>query len=90
MKQEAWTKNKFDEVVAKKGRFKKANVTKLITEYLPTINTLENIVTRNIKMKNTVKNEPWSALYSSATLGNQLPSSAHTDLPTPATTPSTR
>jgi hypothetical protein len=28
-------------------------------------------VSKNIK--NTVKNEPWSALYGSATLGSQLP-----------------
>ena len=121
MKQEAWTKNKFDEVFAKKGRFEKADVPKqnavytptvnthvniiknklpnvfakkgrfknadvttLKAEYTPTVNTLVNIVTRNAK--NTVKNEPWSALYGSATLGSQLPSSAHKDLPTPATT----
>jgi hypothetical protein len=104
VKEEAWTKNKFDEVVAKKGRFEMADVTKqnaeymptvntrviiiknklpdvfarngrfdkadvtmLIADYTPTVKTLENIGTRNIK--NTVKNEPWSALYSSATLG---------------------
>jgi hypothetical protein len=83
--QEAWVKTKFDEVVAKKGRFEKADVTTLIT---PTVNTLENIVTRNIK--NTVKNEPWSTLYGRATLGSQLLSSAHKDLPTPATNPLTR
>ena len=39
-----------------------------------------NIVKRNIK--NTVKNEPWP-WPSSATLGSQLPSSAHKDLPNP-------
>jgi hypothetical protein len=39
VKQEAWTKNKFDEVVAKKGRFKKADVTKQNAEYTPTVNT---------------------------------------------------
>jgi hypothetical protein len=42
-------------------------VTMLIADYTPTVKTLENIGTRNIK--NTVKNEPWSALYGSATLG---------------------
>ena len=78
MKQEAW------DVLAKKGRFKKADVTTLNAEYTPTVNTLVNIVTRNAK--NTVKNEPWSALYGSATMGSQLPLSAHKDLPTPATT----
>ena len=79
MKQETW------EVLAKKGRFKKADVTTLNAEYTPTVNTQVNIVTRNCK--NTVKNEPWSALYGSATLGIQLPSSANKDLPTPATIP---
>ena len=88
MKQEAWVKNKFNEVFAKKGRFEEADVTTLITEYTLTINTLVNIVTGNIK--NTVKNKPWSALYGSATLGSQLPSSAHKYLPTPATIPLTR
>ena len=73
---------------AKKGKFEKTDVTTLTDEHMPTINTLENIVTRNIK--NNVKNEPWSALYGSATLGSKLPSSAHKDLPTPPTTPSTR
>jgi hypothetical protein len=125
VKQEAWTKNKFDKVVAKKGGFEKADVTKqnakytptvntrviiiknklpdffakkgrfekadmttLIAEHTPTVNTLENIVTRNTK--NTVKNEPWSALYGRDTLGSRLLSSAHKDLPTPATIPLTR
>jgi hypothetical protein len=86
--QEAWTKNKFDEVFAKKGRFEKADVTKQNAEYTPTVNTLVNIVTRNDK--NTVQDEPWSALYGRATLGSQVPSSAHKDLPTPATTPLAR
>jgi hypothetical protein len=76
--------NKFSDVCAKKGRFEKADVTTLNAEYKPTVNTLVNIVTSN------VKNEPWSALYGSATLGSKLPSSAHKDLPTPATIPSTR
>jgi hypothetical protein len=39
VKQEAWTKNKFDKVVAKKGRFKKADATKQNAEYTPTVNT---------------------------------------------------
>ena len=73
-------KNKLPDVFAKKGRFEKADMTTLIAEYTPTVNTLVNIVTRNIK--NTVKNEPWSTLYGSATLGSQLPSSAHKDLST--------
>jgi hypothetical protein len=77
-------KNKLPDVFAKKGRFENADVTTLNAEYTPTVNTLVNIVTRNAK--NTVKNEPWSALYGSATMGSQLPSSAHKDLPTPATT----
>ena len=47
-----------------------------------------NIVTGNIK--NIVKNKPWSALYGSAALGCQLPSSAHKNLPTSATTHLTR
>ena len=81
-------KNKLPDMFAKKGRFKKDYVRTLNTEYTPTINTLVNIVTRNVK--NTVKNKPWSALYGSATLCSQLPSSAHKDLPTPATTPLTR
>jgi hypothetical protein len=72
--------NKLPNVFAEKGGFKKADVTTLDTEPVPTINTVVNIVTRNVK--NTVKNEPWSALYGSATLGSQLPSSAHKDLPT--------
>ena len=80
-------KNKLPDVFAKKGRFEKADMT-LIAEYTPTVNTLVNIVTRNTK--NTVKKEPWSALYGSATLGSQLPLSAHKDLPTPATIPLTR
>ena len=50
-------KNKLTDVFAKKGRFEKADVTTLIAEYTPTVNTLGNIVTRNIK--NTVKNESW-------------------------------
>jgi hypothetical protein len=70
-------------VFAKKGRSEKADVTTLNAEYTPTDDTLVIIVKRNAK--NTVKNEPWSALYGSATLGSQLPSSAHKDLPTPAT-----
>ena len=70
---------------AVKGRFEKDDVKKQYTEYTPTVNTQVNIVTRNCK--NTVKNEPWSALYGSATLGIQLPSSANKDLPTPATIP---
>ena len=53
-------KNKLPYVFAKKGRFEKDDVKKLNAEYTPTINTLENIVTRDIK--NTVKNKPWSAL----------------------------
>jgi hypothetical protein len=81
-------KKKPHNVFAKKGKFEKTNVTTLTDEHMPTINTLENIVTRNIK--NNVKNEPWSTLYGSATLGCKLPSSAHKDLPTPATIPSTR
>jgi hypothetical protein len=81
-------KNKPYDVFAKKGKFEKTDVTTLIADHTPTINTLENTVMRNIK--NTIKNEPWSALYSSATLGSQLPSSAHKDLPTPATIPLTR
>jgi hypothetical protein len=81
-------KNKLPDMFAKKGRFEKADVTTLNAEYMPTVNTLGNIVMRNIK--NTVKNKPWSALYGRATLGSQLPSCAHKDLPTPATIPLTR
>ena len=81
-------KNKLPDMFAKKGRFKKADVMTLNTEYAPTVNTQVNVVTRNCK--NTVKNEPWSALYGRATLGSQLPSSAHKYLPTPATIPLTR
>jgi hypothetical protein len=44
VKQEAWIKNKFDEVFAKKGRFEKADVTKQNAEYTPTVNTLVNII----------------------------------------------
>ena len=77
-------KNNIPDVFVKKGRFVEADVTTLNAEYKPTVNTLVNIVTRN------VKNEPWSALYGSATLGCQLPSSAHKYLPTPATIPLTR
>jgi hypothetical protein len=44
VKQEAWTKNKFNEVFAKKGRFEKADVTKQNTEYTPTVNTHVNII----------------------------------------------
>ena len=61
-------KNKLPDVFAKKGRFEKADVTTLNAEHMPTVNTLVNIVTSNIK--NTVKNEPWSALYGRATLGS--------------------
>jgi hypothetical protein len=81
-------KNKLPNKFAQKGRFEKIDVRTLNTEYTPTINTLVNIVTRNIK--NTVKNKPWSALYGSATLCSQLPSSAHKYLPTPGTTPLTK
>jgi hypothetical protein len=81
-------KNKLPNVFAKKGRFKKADVTLLNAEYTLTVNTLVNIVTRNIK--NTIKNEPWSSLYGSTTMGSQLPSSVQTDLPTTATHPLTR
>ena len=79
MKQEAW------DVLAKKGRFKKADVTTLNAEYTSTVNTQVNIVTRNCKTPG--KSDPWSALYGSATLDSQLPSSANKDLPTPATIP---
>ena len=48
-----------------KGRFEKADETKQNAEYTPTVNTLVNIVTRNIK--NTVKNKPCSALYGRVT-----------------------
>jgi hypothetical protein len=48
VKQEAWTKNKFDEVLAKKGRFEKANVKKHYAEYTPTINTQVNIIKNKI------------------------------------------
>ena len=78
-------KNKLPDVFAKKGRFEKVDVN---TEYTPTIITLRSIVTGNIR--NTVKKKPWSALNSSATLGCQLPSSAHKNLQTLATTPLTR
>jgi hypothetical protein len=61
VKQDAWFKNKFDEVFAENGRFEKADVTSQNTEYTLTVNTLVDIMTRNIK--NTVKNNPWSALY---------------------------
>ena len=88
MKQEAWVKNKFPNVFAKKGRYEKADVTTQNAEYTPTINTLVNIVMRNIK--NIVKNKPWSALYGRVTRGSQLSPSAHKDLPLPATTPLTR
>ena len=88
MKQEAWVKNKFTNVFAKKGRFEKADVTRQNAEYMLTANTVVNIVTRNIK--NTVKNQPWSALYGSVTRGSKLSPSAHKDLPLPATTPLTR
>jgi hypothetical protein len=81
-------KNKLTDMFAKKGRLEKADVTMLNAEYTPTVNTLVNIVTRNIK--NTVKNEPWSALYGIATLGSQLPLSANKDLLSQATTPLTR
>jgi hypothetical protein len=78
-------KNKLPDVFAKKGRFEKVNVN---VEYAPTINTLGNIVTGNIK--NTIK-KPWSALNGSATpLGCQLPTSAHKNLQSLATTPLTR
>jgi hypothetical protein len=77
-------KNKILDVFAKKGRFVETNVTTLNTESKPPINNPVNIITRN------VKNKPWSALYGSAALGSKLPSSAHKDLPSPATIPSTR
>jgi hypothetical protein len=70
---------------AKKGRFEKVDVN---AEYAPTMNTLGNIVTGNIR--NSVKKKPWFALNGSATLGCQLPSSAHKNLQTLATTLSTR
>jgi hypothetical protein len=81
-------KNKIPDVFAKKGRFVEADGTTLNAEYEPPISTPVNIVTRNIK--NTVKNKPSSALYGSAALCSQLPSSAHKDLLNPATTPLTR
>jgi hypothetical protein len=49
-------KNMFPNVFAKKGKFEKADVTTQNTEYTPIVNTLVNIVTRNIKK--TVKNKP--------------------------------
>jgi hypothetical protein len=80
-------KNKLPNVIAK-GRFVEATVTTQNAETTLPINTQVNIVTGNIK--NIVKNKPWSALYGSAALGCELPSSAHKNLPTPATTPLTR
>jgi hypothetical protein len=77
-------KNKFPDVFAKKDRFVEADVTMLNVKNTQPINTLVNIVKRNIK------NKPWSALYGSAALGSQLPSSAHKYLPTHATNPLTR
>ena len=78
-------KNNFPDVFARKGRFEKVDVN---TEYAPTINTHGNIVTENIK--NAVK-ESWSALNGSATpLGCKLPTSAHKNLQSLATTPLTR
>ena len=64
MKQEAWTKNKFDEVFAKKGRFEKANVTKQNAKYTPTVNTLVNIVQRNIKTQSKTSPGPPSSTES--------------------------
>ena len=81
-------KNKLPDVFAKKGRFEKANMTTLNAAYTATVNTLANIVTRTIK--NTLKIEPWSALYGRATRGSQLSLIAQKDLPTPATTTLTR
>ena len=81
MNQEAWTKNKFDEVFAKKGRFEKADETKQNAEYTPTVNTRVNIIKNklpdvfakkgrfeeiDVNAEYAVK-EPWSALNGSAT-----------------------
>ena len=63
-------------------------MTPLNAENTLPINTTVDIVTRSIK--NIVWNKPWSALYDSAALCSQLPSSAHKYLPIPATTPLTR
>jgi hypothetical protein len=97
VKQEAWVKNKFDKVFARKSRFKRADVTMLIAEYTPPINTEVNTVKGNIKNtptintpeepKNTVK-KTWSALNGSDTpLGCKSPTSAHKNLQSLATTP---
>jgi hypothetical protein len=93
VKQEAWTKHNFDEELANKGRFEKADMKKQCADYTPTINTQVNTIKNkfpNGNTKNTVKNEPWSTLYGSAALGSQLPLSAHKYLPTHATNPLTR
>jgi hypothetical protein len=39
VKQEAWVKNKFPNVFAKKGRYEKADVTTQNAEYTPTVST---------------------------------------------------
>jgi hypothetical protein len=48
VKQEAWTKNKFNEVLAKKGRFKKADAKKRYADYTQTINTQVNAIKNKI------------------------------------------
>jgi hypothetical protein len=78
-------KNKLHNVLASKGRFEEVDMN---AEYEPTINTHRNAVTENIK--NAVK-ESWSALNGSATpLGCKLPTSAHKNLQSLASTPLTR
>ena len=44
MKQEAWTKNKLDEVFAEKGRFENADVKEQYADYTPPINIHVNTI----------------------------------------------
>jgi hypothetical protein len=69
LKQEAWTKNKFDEVFAKKGRLEKADVTKQHAENTPTVNTRVNIIKNKLpdvfaKKGRRSRCWPWSAKWS--------------------------
>jgi hypothetical protein len=77
VKQEAWTKNKFDEVFAKKGRFEKADVPKQNAVYTPTVNTHVNIIKNKLPnvfaKKGRFKNADVTTLKADADADSQHP-----------------
>jgi hypothetical protein len=89
VKQEAWTKNKFDEVVAKKGRIEEADMTTQNAEHTPTIDT-RVIIIKNKLHDVFAKKGKFKKTDVTMLIAEHMPTINAKDLPTPATTPLTR